>query len=1018
MLRKSVPTLLLALFLPLSLSAQKVAEFKPALDSAQTLLWERTTVASQVKARKIVNRNGTLDFYLTNTFGDYPWRDSDVRWFRKTLKDLLPQTWAKSAIGDIYVGKNKLESYVMPKIDNTGRPRSAMFRTKDKRNQDRFITKVGEREFDKGLSGRVIALWQSHGRYYDENTDRWKWQRASLFQTVEDMYTQSYVLPFLMPMLENSGAYVMTPRERDPQPNEIIADNDPAFKDGRGEGVRTSGFYSETGSWHDAGVGFADFKAAYTGRDNPFRAGTARQAVLESDKSADLSVAQWVPDIPERGEYSVYISYKSLPNSSGAAHYTVCHLGGVSEFTVNQKMGGGTWIYLGTFEFDKGTGGHVALDNSVPEGYEAGANTVVTADAVRFGGGMGKIARGPRDSDPEEYSVSGLPSFAEGAYYWMQWAGADSTLLDLHEGDYTADFAERGAWVEWMSGGSRTNPSKDGLGIPVDMSLAFHSDAGTFPDDSIVGTLVIYTLLCEGKDKLPNGESRWQGRMLADFVQTQIVDDIRAVYNPRWTRRGLWDRSYSEARTTTVPGMLLEVLSHQNFEDMKHGLDPSFRFAVSRAAYKGILKYLSARYGHDYAVQPLPVRSFSTSFTGVPEPGRKAVIRLSWKATEDTLEPTAAPMGFILQTRIGDGAFDNGQPMDFTTAGGRYEYDISIDPGKLYSFRIVAFNDGGYSFPSEILSVGVPENGKGKSALIVNNFTRVSPPAWFDTPDYAGFMNMLDAGVPYQREINYIGDQYQIRRDLPWEDDNNPGFGGSFNDQAGKVVPGNTFDFTAIHGKAFIQAGYAFHSSSSEAFAEGASGAPGDFALDMICGKQATTPVGDGKSTRYQVFPKAIRERIKSYAESGGNIIVSGSNIATDIWDKVFPVQVDQADAEDAKAFAGSVLGYRWAGNYASRIGTIRPTRDLPLKGKLVILEFWKERNKFIYNVETPDGLAPASESATAFLKYGDTDIPAGVFLNAGKYKAVSLGFPIETMKNQGDIGILLASILSAFEQN
>ena len=79
-------------------------------------------------------------------------------------------------------------------------------------------------------------------------------------------------------------------------------------------------------------------------------------------------------------------------------------------------------------------------------------------------------------------------------------------------------------------------------------------------------------------------------------------------------------------------------------------------------------------------------------------------------------------------------------------------------------------------------------------------------------------------------------------------------------------------------------------------------------------------------------------------------------------------------------------------------------------------MEFWKERNKFIYNVETPDGITPASELATTFLKYGDTDIPAGVFYNSGKHKVVSLGFPIETMKNQGDIDILLASILSSFE--
>ena len=742
----------LALFLPVTVRAQKVQEFKQALDSMQTLLQERTTVASQIKARKIVKRDKYLDFHFTNTFGDYPWRDPDITWFRKTLKTLLPQDWSSSEIGVLYVGKNKIESYAMPLVDNNGKPRTAMFRAKDRRNQDRFISKVGAMEFHKGLSGRTIALWQSHGRIYDEASDRWKWQRAPLFQTVEDMYTPSFVLQLLMPMLENAGAYVITPRERDPQRHEIIADNDQAFKEGRGEDVRSAGFYSESGSWHDAGTGFADFKAILTGRDNPFRAGTARQAVCAGSDGSDRAAAVWTPDIPRRGEYSVYISYKSLPNSFEKAHYTVRHLGGESEFLVNQKMGGGTWIYLGTFEFEEGKSGCVTLDNGVPEGYEAGANTVVTADAVRFGGGMGKVARGPEGADPSTYTLSGLPSFAEGAYYWMQWAGADTTLLNLHEGDYTADFAERGAWVDWMSGGSRTNPRKEGLGIPVDMSLAFHSDAGTFPDDSIVGTLAIYTLLSEGKDKYPNGENRWQGRLLADFVQTQIVQDIRRAYNPRWTRRGLRDRSYSECRTTTVPGMILESLSHQNFEDMKLGLDPSFRFAVSRAAYKGILKYLSARYGHEYAVQPLPVASFATAFAGRPQAGKEAVVRLSWKAVADSLEPTATPTGFILQTRIDDGAFDSGKPMDYVQEGERCHFDVTIQPGKLYSFRVTAFNDGGLGFPSETLCAGIPGSGSDRSVLVVNNFTRVSPPVWFDTPEHAGFMNDLDSGVPYLRE--------------------------------------------------------------------------------------------------------------------------------------------------------------------------------------------------------------------------------------------------------------------------
>jgi hypothetical protein len=40
------------------------------------------------------------------------------------------------------------------------------------------------------------------------------------------MFTQSFVLPFLVPMLENAGAYVMLPRERDTQVNEVVVDND------------------------------------------------------------------------------------------------------------------------------------------------------------------------------------------------------------------------------------------------------------------------------------------------------------------------------------------------------------------------------------------------------------------------------------------------------------------------------------------------------------------------------------------------------------------------------------------------------------------------------------------------------------------------------------------------------------------------------------------------------------------------------------------------------------------------
>ena len=69
-------------------------------------------------------------------------------------------------------------------------------------------------------SGKATATTSKN----DKN--EWGWQRPRLFCTTEDMFTQSFVLPYVIPMLENAGAIVYTPRERDTQKNEIIVDND------------------------------------------------------------------------------------------------------------------------------------------------------------------------------------------------------------------------------------------------------------------------------------------------------------------------------------------------------------------------------------------------------------------------------------------------------------------------------------------------------------------------------------------------------------------------------------------------------------------------------------------------------------------------------------------------------------------------------------------------------------------------------------------------------------------------
>ena len=461
--------------------------------------------------------------------------------------------------------------------------------------------------------------------------------------------------------------------------------------------------------------------------------------------------------------------------------------------------------------------------------------------------------------------------------------------------------------------------------------------------------------------------------------------------------------------------MILELLSHQNFADMRFGLDPAFRFTVSRAVYKGILKFLSTRYGCHYAVQPLPVRSFSA----ILQNGGKAA--LSWKETPDTLEPTAVPTGYILYTRIDSGAFDNGVIIrDFRHSGERFHTDVPVEKGHLYSFRIAAYNEGGRSFPSETLSLGIPEDGKTeKTVLVVNNFDRVAAPAWFDTPAYAGFDVRLDAGVPYIREINNTGEMYQFRRGMQWSDDDNPGFGGSYTDMAGRIIPGNTFDYPSVHGKALMEAGYAFCSASAEAFCADSAALRDFFAADIICGKQVTTPVGAGGRLpdRFNVFPAPLRKAIAKFAAAGGNVLVSGANIGTDLWDKVYQPDIDSTYQAEAQTFAKDVLGYRWLTNYASRCGNVRflAGHGIDCCGFPAGIAFYQRPNDYIYNVETPDGLLPVSGNASSFLRYVDTGISAGVRFDGNGYRAVSIGFPLETIRDGGDLSALLGSIMNYF---
>lgn len=888
----------------------------------------------------------------------------------------------------------------------------------------------------KGMDRDIIALWHSHGRYFKNGS--WQWQRPMLFETAEDVYTMGYILPYVVPMLENAGAYVMLPRERDTNRHEVIVDND---TNDEGQ-IYSQPYYKElSGStqWQTGELeGFIYDLPDFRDTENPFENGTYRQTTTQ--KSGTPSIAAWYADIPEDGEYAVYVSYKTLPNSTEDARYTVNYSGGSKEFRVNQKMGGGTWIYLGTFPLESGysdTEPVVTLTNHT----DGHAGTIVTADAIKIGGGMGNISRSPRRSDiyydpstPEKttaqaddqedsceedetidenaddiadtaeqsdesqtqtkaesptkdkgpaptFRTSGMPRFLEGARYWLHWAGFPEYVYSPYHGadDYKDDYTSRGHWVNYLAGGSRVLPGREGLNIPVDAAFALHSDAGKRDNDSFVGTLGIY--FTQNGDSYKDGTPRINSRMLTDMIMQQITNDIRREHEPEWTRRSMWDKSYVEARVPEVPTTLIELMSHQNYGDMTYGLDPNFRFTVGRAIYKGLARFMAERKGRELVIQPLPVGDFQIKRT------RQDHYRLEWKPTPDRLEPTAMPDRYIIMERSGD-------DLGFHKIGEtkNTHFDLKVSDHDIHSFYVVAANAGGSSFPSETLALR-EGTGNDKPTLIVNGFTRVSAPGHYSSPTSAGFDSESDFGVPYVKDISFTGHQTEFRRSA------GNSFGHSNQNYVTQVIAGNTFDYPAVHGRALSDAtGTGFVSASASAIEKGDVRLSDYPLVDLILGKQKTTLIGRGQNgIHYRTFPAALQKAIRQYVDKGGNIIISGQYVASDL--------LDSRSTPDDRRFASDILGVDSVASYDRKSGRLRDSRGKAIKYSSTL-------NADNYIVEMPDILIPAENSRTAeFLTFQDSGSRAGHIVRHGKGKAAVITVPVEAMTENPERTALMREV-------
>lgn len=826
------------------------------------------------------------------------------------------------------------------------------------------------------LYNKGIALWHSHGWYYEKELDRWEWQRPRLFKTVEDLLPMTFVINYLLPMLENAGASVFLPRERSIQTNEVVVDNDDVNTSENKE-------FTSNVSYEVLPKGFANTTAFYTD-ENPFYQGTSLKAM---SKRKNQTLFSYVPNIPETGDYPVYVSYQSLKKSCSSVVYEVHHTGGVSKFSVNQQMGGGTWVYLGTFKFWKG----VNVENGkviIKDSPTCKKRRFITTDAIRFGGGMGNISRNGQ--------ISQRPRYHEAARYYLQYAGFPDSLvwkLSDEENDYKDDLNAHGEWVNYLSGNyykSRKRNTPKGLGIPIDLALALHTDAGTAETDSIIGTLAIYNTK-ENAGVLPNNMPKLLSRDLCDIVQTQIVKDLRQKYTPKWTRRALIDGRYSEAFRPNTPTMLLELLSHQNFYDMQFAHYPDFQFDVSRAIYKGIVKFLSNMQGFEYQIQPLPVTRFRTEIT------KNQTLLLNWEPQTDPLEENADAEYFIVYTKKDGGGYDPGKLVKTNS----FELE-NPEKNVIYSFKISAVNKGGESFASEELSACMVDNSNDK-VLIINAFDRLGGASYFDEQSLAGYLP-LDEGVPYKYDFYTVGEQYDFNKKSIWLDDDAPGFGASYADKETQIKVGNTFDFPLLHGKAIKNANYSFASASNEAVQQHPDLLDDYFAIDVIAGEQKTSYFPQNDTLKcYELFTEKLLIALSEFTKKGGHVFISGSYIGSD------------AFANEKDSVVAELLKYKVRTSNACKKGMFYVS-DTTLSLPLLPYQFNTNDDKITYKAECVDAIEPADSKAKTFIRYSENNKSAGVIFK-DSYKVIAIGFPFETILNEVHRNELMKGILMFFEK-
>ena len=522
------------------------------------------------------------------------------------------------------------------------------------------------------LAGKSVYVSAGHGWTWNDGLGRWATQRPNTHDIVEDFVNHEAVHHFLIPLLVNAGATVFPVREPDKNPNLVIADETTAVV---------------TGEWQSGPAGWDPTVVTMKSGTNPFETGATIQTVTAESATASATLEA---TLPESGLYGVNLSFAAGPDRAADAHVTIHHAGGQTEYVVDQRRHGSTWVFLGRLPFHAGPAKVVWTNQS------ATAGKIVSVDAVRFGGGMGVVERGNGDY-PASGPTSGRPRWEENCRYHAQLQGAPKSVYDASSTDASDDVTCRSRYAGWQH-----EEGEDAVFV------SWHSNA---PSPARGTSTWVY-----GPNP-PDGNYIFTGSAgsdaLAVTVHEEIIAGIQYEWDPAWKDRGLrsaWFGELNPKHNPDMPATLCEVAFHDTEEDAAYLAEPRFRLTLSRGFYRGIVRYFAERDGVPPQYLPEPPQNLRVR--GQPD----GSLHLEWDPSEEGQPAT----GYRIYTSP-DGL---GFGPTASTEGTEHVLD-ELTPGDVVYVYVTATSAGGESFRTAVLA-GLPScNATDERALIVQGFTRL-----------------------------------------------------------------------------------------------------------------------------------------------------------------------------------------------------------------------------------------------------------------------------------------------------